>query len=471
MLRSLASLMAIGIFAVVALGNQFAAMLMYWWFSLFRPQDFMWWDLSAYRLPLIAAALFFGWTIAANKLPKFDNGIAKLIGCYALLVVVSQILTQCDSWHALLYDHVLIIIFVSLATARQLTSARHVVILVLWAVLSFGLMASKAGWQALLGGGTLYSADLGGGTLNGSNAIALASAMCLFMLLGAFRAMKPHKGDDNGVSTLLTTSLTRIIRLGIPMTWFGLLALVITSESRGSALAASAGLIILTLVSANRIRNIALIGALAATFLVLLPNPEDYVGRLSSAFQEEEELDASAASRPHFWRIAMAMGADNPVGVGVGCYVTKYSAYDYSGGEFGRNRSVHSSHIGIVAELGYPGFILWIAIHLAVMRALWRARKLTKSKEKSDPEARAIFHLSTGLLIAQLVFIQGGSFYEMTYNDFTWLIFAMAIACSKLAAVYDESADNAERFDANKQEPGKAEEKPQKTKRYSSGTH
>lgn len=224
------------------------------------------------------------------------------------------------------------------------------------------------------------------------------------------------------------------------MVWLGLLALVITSESRGSALATAVGLLLLTLISPNRIRNLAITGALVVSFFVLLPNPDAYLGRLSSAFQEEEELDASAASRPHFWRIAMSMASDNPVGVGVGCYVTKYSSYDTTGGEFGQNRSVHSSHFGIVAELGFLGFALWVAIHLSVIRSLWRARNLTRPKIPTDPNAKAIYHLSTGLLVAQVVFIQGGSFYEMTYNDFTWLIFAMAIACSKLAKVYDKTA-------------------------------
>ena len=327
-------------------------------------------------------------------------------------------------------------IFVTLASARQLESPRHVLILVLWAVFSFGLMASKAGWQALLGGGTLYSADLGGGTLNGSNAIALASGICLFMLFGAYRAMQPSKNGETSSNTLLSPNLMRILRLGIPMIWFGLLALVITSESRGSALASSFGLIIFTFLSPNRIRTIVVLCLLVLTFLMLMPNPEEYVGRLSSAFQEEEELDDSAASRPHFWRIAVAMANDNPLGVGVGCYVTHYSRYDPSNGQYGRNRSVHSSHFGIVAELGYPGFVLWIAINIACLRALWRARKRTKLRAETDDDARAIYHLSTGLFVSLLVFLEGGSFYELSYNDFTWLIFAMAIACDKLSANY-----------------------------------
>lgn len=405
----------------------------------------MWWDLSAYRLPLIAAALFFGWSLAANKLPKFDNGIAQLIGLFALLVVISQVVSRCVSWHPILYDHVLIMIFVTLATVRQLSSARHIIILALLAALSFGLMASKAGWQALLRGGTVYTHDLGGGTLAGSNAVALAAGMCLFLLLASYRALKPFTNDGEAATTLLPKSMTRMIRLGIPMVWLGLVALIITSESRGSAISTGVGLLLLTMISPNRIRNLTITVVLLVTFFVVLPNSDGYLGNISSSFAEEEELDASAASRPYFWGIAMEMANDHPIGVGVGCYVSNYSSYDLTGGLYGNNRSVHSSHFAVVAELGYPGTIIWIAILLAAIRSLWRARNMTRSKMATDPEAAAIYHLATGLLVALVVFIQGGNFYELTYNDFTWLIFAMAIACSKLAIAKDNaSVENSE---------------------------
>ncbi len=160
--------------------------------------------------------------------------------------------------------------------------------------------------------------------------------------------------------------------------------------------------------------------------------PDEYRERIDSAFVEQNQLDDSAKSRPHFWSMAESMAQRNFLGVGVGCFKSNYNAYDISGGRYGKNRSVHSSHHSILAEIGYPGFLLWCLILLTTYLTLFRVRSSTKILRKTNDKQRFYFELSNALIASQTVFVIGGTFYEMAYNDFTWLIFGITIAMSRL---------------------------------------
>ena len=57
------------------------------------------------------------------------------------------------------------------------------------------------------------------------------------------------------------------------------------------------------------------------------------------------------------------MAAQNPVfGVGLNAFNKAYDDYDFLKGGYGKGRSVHSSWFGMLAELGYVGFTLYVSI-------------------------------------------------------------------------------------------------------------
>ena len=162
--------------------------------------------------------------------------------------------------------------------------------------------------------------------------------------------------------------------------------------------------------------------------------PQEYSERITSAFADKDDLNDSAKSRPHFWSIAERMAETHPFGVGIGCYKQYYDGYDQSGGYYGRKRSVHSSHYSILAELGYPGYVLWIllliATYVTLLQVRGRARKFRLTSNQQD----FYFKLSNAMMASMTIFIVGGSFYEMAYNDYTWLMFAITMAMSRVQA-------------------------------------
>ncbi len=448
MIRSLVAIAMMLLFAKAASTSTFAAMIMYWWYALFRPHDWMWWDISAYRIPLVAAGVFVLFSLLSKHWPKFNNSIHILIGLYAANTLASQLVTYCDSPTEIDYGHVLVLSLTVLLTASFLSSLKHILALVLAVCLFFSFHSATLGIEILVKGGTLYDIEVGSGTMTGSNAVALASSMTIFLSLPIVILLK--NGSDQLLYPLFRMRTVRYLTLVVILyNILGLAGFVYGTDSRGSALALIAGGFFWIFLLRRRFTwlTVAVVAIVAVFSLNLVP--QSYYDRLSSAFKDQSELDSSAASRPHFWGIAHKMAQDKTLGVGVGCYPKEYEFYDPTEGEFGVKRSVHSSYFNILAELGYSGVVIWALLQLAVMWTLWKVRYICgKGLPNTPVEQKNLLRiLSNCLMASHVTFLLGGIFYEFTYNDISWLTFVIAAACGKLAReMVEENREEKEIF-------------------------
>jgi O-antigen ligase len=160
--------------------------------------------------------------------------------------------------------------------------------------------------------------------------------------------------------------------------------------------------------------------------------PEGYEERIVSAFAEEEELDESAASRPHFWGIAADIARDQPLGVGPGCYNSYYEIYDHSNGRFGHYRTVHSAHFEALAETGYIGVTVWLLLFIISIKKLLRIRKLANINLTRDPKNEFFSNAANLLITANIVFFIGSAFYAQAYNDIIWLVWGLTVVLVNL---------------------------------------
>jgi O-antigen ligase len=144
----------------------------------------------------------------------------------------------------------------------------------------------------------------------------------------------------------------------------------------------------------------------------------------------DEERDDSATSRLHFWQVAVAMANDRPfVGVGHRGYEPAYNQYDWTAGQYKTNRAVHSAWFGVLAELGYPGLILFLAIILSSLRACRRVRKAAQRGELPGNMGPYGVALEASLI----AFCIGGSFVSFHYNEMLWHFFGLTIALERVA--------------------------------------
>lgn len=190
MLRSLVAMAMIGVFMAFALRIPSASMLLYWWFGIFKPHDWMWWDVSSLRLPLAAALLFGFQAWRTRHTPRLDDPVAVLMVVLVALMTVSTVTAGCDAFKIVSLPYMLVLVTMVLMSERFLSGNAAIFALVLTVVLSLGFFSSKAGINAALSGASLYGTKTEGGSFADSNGMALASAMMLLLLLFAVQALR-----------------------------------------------------------------------------------------------------------------------------------------------------------------------------------------------------------------------------------------------------------------------------------------
>ena len=76
MLRSIAFVLAMMVGIGAAVSSRFGGLLFYLWFSLFRPQEWVWIDVEAFRLSLIAGSLFVVPCLLTGVWPNLSHPIS-----------------------------------------------------------------------------------------------------------------------------------------------------------------------------------------------------------------------------------------------------------------------------------------------------------------------------------------------------------------------------------------------------------
>jgi O-antigen ligase len=124
------------------------------------------------------------------------------------------------------------------------------------------------------------------------------------------------------------------------------------------------------------------------------------------------------------------MANDRPLtGVGHRGYERSYNRYDFSNGQYERNRAVHSSWFGMLAEGGYPGLALFVAIFGSSIFACRRVRKMAKRGEVTGSLGRYAIGMESSLV----AFAVGGAFVSYHYNEMLWHFFGLSMALEHVA--------------------------------------
>ena len=140
-----------------------------------------------------------------------------------------------------------------------------------------------------------------------------------------------------------------------------------------------------------------------------------------------DQADGAIQSRITEGLAALLAFADHPlVGVGPGEFPGVYRDYaEMSGsGSSRRDRQAHNLFLGMAAELGLAGIIVFFAIIYLTLRDLARARRMTRDL---DPMMSA---LATGFLLAIVTYLTTGLFLHMSFVRYFWLLLGLAGAAA-----------------------------------------
>lgn len=440
-MRSSALLLLIGLLFLYSLKSKFVALYTYWWFAIFRPHEWAWNDtLTNLHLPKIAALLFLGSALYHRKIPKIDNSITFLMILFLALEWLATFINGCSdssAKHTFTIFDLSILLIVVLLTTEILEKKDKIAWLITVIALSIGFHSGKGGIHALITGGDYYGADNLTGLFSGSNSFALGTGILVFFMIFSMQFISEIKNETTNFLKLIIVKSYIFL---MPILIFGSIYNIISLQSRGSFLAIIFSLLLWILLheKAMRLLLISLVGV--SLVYAIVPLPENYNDRIASIFADEEERDRSAESRPHYWNTAFEISKDHPLGIGTGCFKSYYSSYDSTGGLYGYNRSVHSSHFQILADIGYPGLFVWFSLFFISFRKLWAIRKASRKKLTNCESSRFYFYISNALICSITTFLLGGSFYEYAYNDIIWLTWGMVVALERLHSGENDGA-------------------------------
>lgn len=401
--------------AILAVGWSFAlqspvyAACLYLWIAYFRPESWAWSDIfQTLNLSYIAGVYLVFRTVVGGVPFRIDGRSALLIAflLHSLLSASVGLNSAYSFGYWWEFAKVIVVSVLLINIIRTPGDMRLVLIVI---ALSLGFEAGKQGWaQLILNPGERN--DNGVPFLGDNNLVAVGMAM-LLPVIGA-----------------LAATSTGWWRRGFQFLSLGVLYRALSTYSRGGFL--SIGVVGVTWFwrSPNKLRSFAAVVIAAALVLPVLPPA--FWERMSTITASDDARDDSAASRLHFWKVAVAMANDRPLtGVGHRGYEPAYNRYDWTEGQFLTNRAVHSAWFGVLADLGYPGLLLFILIVFGSLRSCRHVRLAAARGEIPDELGRYAIAFETAIV----AFMVGGSFVSFHYIEMLWHFFALTIALQRVA--------------------------------------
>ncbi|MUK38738.1 oligosaccharide repeat unit polymerase [Aliivibrio fischeri] len=203
---------------------------------------------------------------------------------------------------------------------------------------------------------------------------------------------------------------------------------IIATQSRGGLLGIMA---VFGIYGLQRIKSKALllsIAILAGGILFAVAGISDR----ASGGSAEAGVDASAMGRLYAWEAAFKMALANPLtGVGLDNFYSNY--FYYSPHWDGLNHAVHSTWFGVLAETGFLGLSIFIALIVVLIKNANHTLQSVKAvKDRIDP---AIYTSAQAVFAGLIGTIVSGTFLTQGFNWPIYILAALVVAVGKTAQI------------------------------------
>ena len=226
------------------------------------------------------------------------------------------------------------------------------------------------------------------------------------------------------VSISCTPALGTINRLlgiiSVPLLFMALLA----TQSRGGLIGVIA---VFGVFAYRRVKSKLLLINLGVILVVGLYLLAGISGRASGG-SAEAGVDESAMGRIYAWQAAFNMAMERPLtGVGIDNFVANY--FFYSPHWDGLNHAVHSTWFGVLAETGFVGLIVFVAVIVMLLKTA--NHTLETLNKQPNPALVATVYTSAEAVLAGLVgTVAAGTFLT---QGFTWPLYILAALVISIA--------------------------------------
>ncbi len=222
---------------------------------------------------------------------------------------------------------------------------------------------------------------------------------------------------------------------------FACLLMPIGTQARTGLICAGVLAILMLRSTKRRFLYLGIMGALALVAVPMLP--KSFTQRMDTI--KEYKADQSASTRLAVWKWTWDYVQLHPFGGGFNAYLQNNIRYETVetkgtsghqdvGGELvtDRARAYHSSYFEMLGEQGYPGLLLWLAIHgfgLIRMEIVFR-----KFRNRSAEDGQWMGALASALQQAHIVYLIGSLFVGIAFQPFVYMLVGMQIGLDSYAS-------------------------------------
>lgn len=214
---------------------------------------------------------------------------------------------------------------------------------------------------------------------------------------------------------------------------FACLLIPVGTQARTGLICIGVLAVLMLRATKRRFLYLMLLGAVATAAIPFLP--ESYGKRMETI--QGYQGDSSASTRLAVWAWTWGYVKDHPAGGGFNAYMQNRLTIDLKSTEgdatsskttkftdHDAGRAYHSSYFEMLGEQGFPGFAMWILLHLSglirmeVMRRRWR---------RADGDDAWIAPLATALQHGHIIYMVGSLFVGIAFQTAILMIVACEI--------------------------------------------
>ncbi len=439
----------IGFVLALGLRRPFLWVLLYVYIDILAPQRIGFGIIQSLQISLVAfAAAFGGWLLLDRKQGATFSFRQALLLAFLVWCFWTTRNADFPAEAATKWDWVWKSLLFAIFLPFTLTTRARLEALGLTMVLAVGTIAIGTGMKVTLGGGGYGNLKF---FVNDNSGIYESStlatvAIALTPLIWWFT----RHGTIYRQHWAVTAFAIALI--------FACLMVPIGTEARTGLLCIAALAVLLLRYVKRRLLFIVGAGVLSLTALPFLP--QSYYDRMATIGAPGG--DESASTRVAVWEWTLDYVAQKPLGGGFDAYRGNSFTYQMPVREGSGNstsveyrkvtdegRAFHSSLFEVLGEQGYPGFVMWVLLHLTGLwqmervRARWRKRE--RAGEIGEDEAW-IAPMATALQLATCVYLVGALFQGIAYQPVMLMIIGLQIGlnsyCKRIeSARADESRD------------------------------
>jgi probable O-glycosylation ligase (exosortase A-associated) len=169
------------------------------------------------------------------------------------------------------------------------------------------------------------------------------------------------------------------------------------------------------------------VGAMACLSVYFAPK-QWVAERMQTITPSAYRVDSSGAQRMKSWYVAWRLGLEHPV-FGAGFHPFLPEVYERYIPGYSDNHDAHNHCLQMLAEFGFTGLLLFVALLVSVV---WRLLR-TAWTNRGDPHRVWIVRYAQMILISLLAYIVGGVFINQPHAELLYSLIAAALILDAIA--------------------------------------